>query len=192
MIRSFTSSPLRMLHHRCFSSSTTGVFGKIACIGGGMMAQAMMEPMIEKKLQPAERFMVYDVNIPVLDKIRAQHPTIQIASTVEDCVKDADLVLCAVKPQNMTPEFLGQLAASAPTRPNSIALSVIAGQNIDVFRSQAGFEKVVRSMPNTPATISAGMTVFATTNNLTVEERKKIEQVLSSCGTSVRIELTVP
>lgn len=148
------------------------------------MCQAMITPLIEKKIQPPGRFMVYDVNLPVLDRIRSIHPDIAIAATMPDCVQDADLVLCAVKPQNLTPDFREQLLQT--NNSNAILLSVIAGKSLATLRSDTGFVKVVRSMPNTPATISAGMTVFATTHNLTTSERTQIERVLSGCGETVR------
>jgi len=70
---------------------------------------------------------------------------------------------------------------------NPIALSIIAGKAINVFYD-GGFTKIVRSMPNTPATIGQGMTVWSCTENLTVEERKKIRDILSTCGKSMYVD----
>jgi pyrroline-5-carboxylate reductase len=97
----------------------------------------------------------------------------------------ADLVICCVKPQNLTEGFFNE-CLKANLRDDSIFLSVIAGKTIDTFR-QGGFERIVRSMPNTPASIGQGMTVWSCTDNLTTSERKKIKGILSSFGKSVRI-----
>lgn len=164
------------------SSSADGVFHKIACIGSGMIAQAMIIPMIKDKVQPAQKFMIYDVNVSTMHELQEQQ-NVRTASSIRECVQNADLVLCAVKPQNLTAAFFEELAKGA--EPNSILLSVVAGKPMHVY-TRGGFAKIVRSMPNTPATIGQGMTVWSATENLTVEEREKIRKVLSSCGKSVR------
>lgn len=148
-----------------------------------MMAQAVMEPMIVSQLQPPAGFTVYDVNDSTLQSLHDKYG-VNTADSIPECLDNADLVLCAVKPQNLTPRFYAELQ-KCDTRQNSILLSVIAGKAMSCFE-QGGFTKIVRSMPNTPATIGQGMTVWSCTPNLTTEERKKIRQVLSSCGKSVR------
>jgi len=160
-----------------------GVFDKIACIGTGKMAQAVIEPMIKKGVQPASKFMVYDVSDKTMDAVQ-ERLGVQTSGSLKEVVDDADLVICAVKPQNLNPAFFGEIR-KGNLRDDSIFLSVIAGKRMEVF-DQAGFNKIVRSMPNTPAMIGQGMTVWSCTPNLTQDERKKIRQVLSSCGKSVR------
>ena len=63
-------------------------------------------------------------------------------------------------------------------------LDLLSPDSIKTFYD-GGFTKIVRSMPNTPATIGQGMTVWSATDNLTVDEREKIRTVLDSCGKSV-------
>jgi len=162
-----------------------GVFDKISFIGSGMMAQAVMEPLITNKLQPANQIMVFDVNFSTMQKLEAQHG-VQCAESIKELVDDSDLIICAVKPQNLTGSFFQEIQKGIEVSSKEpIFLSVIAGKGMSVFE-QGGLTKIVRSMPNTPATIGQGMTVWSATPNLTVEERKKIKQVLSSCGKSVR------
>ena len=147
------------------------------------MAQAVIEPMISKRIQPADKFVVYDVSDQTVNDVKGRLG-VQSCGSLKEVVNDADLVLCAVKPQNLTSAFFQEIR-KGDIRDDSIFLSVIAGKSMDVF-GQAGFNKVVRSMPNTPAMIGQGMTVWSCTPNLTQDERKKIRQVLSSCGKSVR------
>lgn len=169
---------------RASTGEASPVFSKIACIGTGMMCQAVVQPMIENGLQPAENFTMYDVNWKALESVSEKFPGIQTASSIPQAVEAADLILVAVKPQNLTEHFFAEF----PKRDESIVLSVIAGKTMDVFL-EAGFRKVVRSMPNTPATIGEGMTVWSATNNLDLKERAKIDKILSSCGSSVRAML---
>lgn len=161
------------------------MFTKIACIGTGKMAQAVMEPMIAQGVQSADGFTVYDVSMPAMEAVHTLLK-VQKATSLQTCVQDADLVLCCVKPQNLTDEFFAEIS-KADNADSAILLSVVAGKRMDSFRPVTS--KIVRSMPNTPATIGKGMTVWSCTENLTVEERQKIRQVLSCCGKSVRTYL---
>lgn len=188
LVRWFSSSPDDGDHKKDKSNvSGSAVFDKISFIGCGMIAQAIMEPMISQGIQPASKIMVYDVNVSTMQHLEEEHG-VKSAESMQTLVHDADLIICAVKPQNLTEAFFNEVrkGIEANPRKESIFLSVIAGKGMDVFQNGSGCRKVVRSMPNTPATIGQGMTVWSATPNLNVEERKKIREVLSSCGKSVR------
>lgn len=181
----------RTLPRSCMFSTETkdakdkdvGGFHKIACIGTGKMAQAVLRPMINTGLQPAEKVSVFDVSMHTMEQVH-DDLGVTISENIGECMDGADLVICAVKPQNLTPAFWNE-CLKANLRDDAIFLSVIAGKTIDTFRA-GGFEKIVRSMPNTPAAIGQGMTVWACTENLSAVERKKIKNILSSFGKSVR------
>lgn len=167
------------------TNNAEGVFDKIAFIGSGMMAQAVVEPMIQQRIQPAQKIMVFDVNFSTMQELSDEHGVL-CAESMEELVDDSDLIVCAVKPQNLTDAFFAEIRKGTQrSTKDPIFLSIIAGKAMDVFQQGSGCSKIVRSMPNTPATIGQGMTVWSATANLTVEERKKIRQVLSSCGKSV-------
>jgi NADP oxidoreductase coenzyme F420-dependent len=163
-------------------SSSGTFFNRIAMVGAGKMAQAFMEPMISKGVQPADKLFVYDVSIQALDDTK-KRLGVQTTDTLREVVDGADLVILAVKPQNLTDSFFSELRKGTPND-NAIVLSIIAGKTMSEF-SQTGLTKIVRSMPNTPAMIGQGMTVWSCTPNLTKIERQKIRDVLSSCGQSV-------
>ena len=148
------------------------------------MAQAILHPLITQGVQPAQQFVVFDASPKTMQRMNETYG-VHTANSIPECIADADLVLCAVKPQNLTDQFFAECRKGAPSE-NSIFLSVIAGKPCDIFQ-KGGFTKIVRSMPNTPATIGQGMTVWSCTPNLTADERKKIRTILSSTGKSVRI-----
>jgi pyrroline-5-carboxylate reductase len=167
------------------NKNKNGVFEKIAMIGAGKMGQAIMEPMIHKNVQPADRIVIYDVSIPTMQEVQ-KALGVTTADSLASAVQDADLVVLGVKPQNLTPAFFAELNRGNP-KTDAICLSIIAGKPSTVFE-QSGMEKIVRSMPNTPATIGQGMTVWSCTPNFNIEERKKIMQVLSCCGKSMYVD----
>mmetsp|Transcript_19715 Transcript_19715/g.32701 ORF Transcript_19715/g.32701 Transcript_19715/m.32701 type:complete len:357 (+) Transcript_19715:203-1273(+) len=182
-----SSSLLWSNNYRYLSSDATpnagGVFGKIAFIGCGKMAQALIDPVIATGLQPASQIMIYDVSVSSMKAVQKKHPDLMLAQNMQQLVKDADMVVCAVKPQNLGPKFFGSMSPS----PNTTLLSVIAGKPMDVF-TDGGFTKVARSMPNTPAQIGKGMTVWCCTDNIESDERDKITQILCSFGKQVYVD----
>ena len=157
------------------------MYKKVGFIGAGKMAQALIHPMIESGLQPAGQISVFDVSTAVTQFVENEYEGIHMANSPQEVVEGADLVVCAVKPQNLGEEFFGQLSAS----PDTTLLSIIAGKPMSTFLD-GGFAKVARSMPNTPAQIGKGMTVWCCTNNIPTPEREKIQKVLGSFGKQVR------
>jgi pyrroline-5-carboxylate reductase len=179
----YYQQPLRFFSNTPVSNA--GVFDKIAMIGSGKMAQAIMEPMIQKNVQPADQIVIYDVSLQCMQEVHKQLG-VTTAESLASAIEGADLVVLAVKPQNLTPAFFAELNRGN-RKDDAICLSIIAGKPSSVFE-QSGMDKIVRSMPNTPATIGQGMTVWSCTPNLTTDERKKIMQVLSSCGKSMYVD----
>lgn len=174
--------------NRCLSAAATpsgGIYDKIAFCGAGKMAQAMLAPLITTGLQPAHKISIYDVSNSTMDNLASKYEGLETANSLSDLVQDADLLICAVKPQNLDEAFFAQVA---PT-PNDTTtlLSVVAGKPTKAFLD-GGFNKVARSMPNTPAQIGRGMTVWTSTPNITAEERTKIKKILSSFGKSIFVD----
>jgi pyrroline-5-carboxylate reductase len=88
-------------------------------------------------------------------------------------------VLFAVKPQNTTSLFK-KLHGRVPK--DAVILSIIAGVPVEDYVEGLGHRKVVRSMPNTPATVRQGMTVWCCTSELCAEERDSVGRLLGTMG----------
>lgn len=116
------------------------VFQKMACIGTGKMATALMEPLVKTGLQRAENMFVYDVFPSAMQKV-SDRLGVQMAGSLPELVQDADLVICAVKPQNLTADFFRELRKGTPHE-DAILLSVVAGKSIHVFSHEGDFRKL--------------------------------------------------
>jgi NADP oxidoreductase coenzyme F420-dependent len=162
------------------------VFERIALIGTGKMAHAILKPLIGQNIQPAQQICVYDVSTAAMERIVDEYPGIVTSQNIPEALHMADLVLLCLKPQNLTTSFFDQICLSHPTK-DAILLSIIAGKPISFFidGSRNHFTKIVRSMPNTPAMIGQGMTVWSATTNLCTLERNKIKKILSGFGKAV-------
>ncbi|CAJ1958998.1 unnamed protein product [Cylindrotheca closterium] len=170
---------------RWLSSSADSLADKIAFIGTGKMAQAMLRPLINKGYQPQEKIAIYDVHTPSIKAMKKEFEDIQTAETIAELVEDADIIVCAVKPQNINDKFWSQFPEKM--RDDATFVSILAGIPIREFEP-SGIKKIVRAMPNTPAQIGQGMTVWSCTPNLTVGERESVRKVLNTFGKSIYVD----
>jgi len=137
----------------------SGGVAKFAFVGAGAMAEAMIAPLQTKPILgsvPEIRF--FDGSKAVADRMAHAHPGATRALTLGDCVEDADVIVLCTKPQNCDAVFkdLRPLVAAR----NPVLLSILAGVPMARFVGGLGLPKIVRSMPNTPGQIGAGVTVW--------------------------------
>ena len=158
---------------------------RIAFIGGGHMSSALVGGLRARGTSPQD--------ITVADPVAAQRERLQfdfgVRVTADNAaaVRDADLVVLAVKPQQMAEAARG-IAAELSRRPRTV-VSVAAGIRLGNLRAWLGAGvPVVRTMPNRPALIGAGITAAYADADVGPAERAAVEQVLSAAGALVWLE----
>jgi pyrroline-5-carboxylate reductase len=95
------------------------------------------------------------------------------------------IVVLSIKPQVLSrvlPELKGQL------RPEQLILSIIAGGRIGTIAEGTAHAAIVRAMPNTPAQIGAGMTVWTATSSVTKTQREQASAIFQSLGKEIFVE----
>ena len=150
----------------------------ISFIGGGNMAQALIGGLIARGL-PATRITVSD---PV-EQVRELLDEKGIQTTNDNiaAVKDADIVLFAVKPQvlaKVLKPLQGLLA-------NKLIISIVAGAEIATIADLIGTERIVRVMPNTPALVQTGAHGLFAYDAVSAQDRDLASQVLASTGLTI-------
>ena len=152
---------------------------KVAFLGGGNMAQAMLGGMIKQGFNPAD-FVLSDLLPANRERIHAQWGVQVTPQLNSEQVQSAQMLILAVKPQQST-----EALRSLPKLPaHMLVLSILAGVTSSWIAKQLGISEhqVVRAMPNTPALIQKGVTgVYATL--LSVEQKKQVQDILQSIGT---------
>lgn len=103
----------------------------------------------------------------------------------EDCIKQSDLVIFAVKPQDAT-VLLEHISPLIDTQ--QVFLSIMAGVKISTISESLGAEKVIRAMPNLPAQIGMGMTAFTSSDAVTRIELVMVQNLLNTTGKTVYVE----
>ena len=147
----------------------------IGFIGGGNMAQALIGGLISRGL-PATRITVSDP----LEKIRQSLQEKDVCVTDDNAVaiKDADIVVLAVKPQVLAAllkSLHGQFS-------DKLIISIVAGAEIQTIADLTGTERIVRVMPNTPALVQTGAHGIFATDAVDAKDRELASQVLAATG----------
>jgi pyrroline-5-carboxylate reductase len=155
---------------------------KIAFIGGGNMASAIIGGLIRQGVQPTQ-ILVIEPLAQQRDKLKAELG-IDACSTPDNVLAEANLVVWAVKPQ-MFKE--AAQATRAHTRA-ALHLSVAAGIRSDSIAQWLETQRVVRSMPNTPALIGKGITALYPRTAVTQADRASVERVISTTGEHVWLD----
>lgn len=174
------------------TSSSSDLFDKITFIGTGKMSQAMLSPLLKNGLQSPSSITAYDVSDAALAKVEELYPGVQTANSIPEAISDSELIVYGVKPQNCEKVHAeirrAKLEGIGNVRDDVMILSVVAGTPIQNFIYGSGVDRVARSMPNTPAQIGAGVTVWSCTENINKCERKKIKKALDSFGKTVFVD----
>ncbi len=157
---------------------------KIAVIGCGNMAGAMIGALLRKGELTPVQITASDPFQEQLDII-SQKYSVGVTDNNPDAVKSADIVILSVKPQ-VLPGVFEELKGKIPS--GSLVFSIVAGMPITKIKKGLAHKAVIRSMPNTPAQISAGMTVWTASEAVTEEQRTDAIVILEAMGTELYVE----
>lgn len=156
----------------------------VAFIGGGAMAEAMIKGLLGKKLIDPANIVVSEPrserNAELSGKYGIHTRTDNLAA-----VDGAGVVVLSVKPQ-ILPDVLTTLKGRIPKQ--ALVLSIVAGAKIAALTSGLSHAAVVRSMPNTPAQVGQGMTVWSTTSETTSQQRDQAREILGALGVETYVE----
>ena len=157
---------------------------KIAFIGSGVMGEAMIKAMLNKELVTADCISASD---PWQERVEYIHKEYGVHSTASntDAVRDAGIVILSIKPQSLPKvgeELHGRLDKDA------LVLSIIAGAPVNTLRTKLFHDRVVRAMPNTPAQVGKGMTVWHATPQVSPDQLRQTVTILEAFGEQLQVE----
>lgn len=152
---------------------------KIGFIGCGNMASAIIKGILGQGELSGENVIASDRTGKGTKKMQ-QEFGIQVTKSNAEVAAFADVVFLAVKPQFLE-EVLTEIAPSV--KENQLYISIAPGKTLAWLEEHLGKgTKIVRTMPNTPAMVGAGMTAMCVNSYVTEEESKLAQKLLNSCG----------
>jgi len=151
---------------------------RIAVIGAGIMGEAMIGGLLRQELVAPDQIVATGPREERRAELAERYGIRAIADNAE-AAHWAQVAVFAVKPQTL-PKLLPDLRGAL--RPGELVISIVAGAPIRHFVELLDHPAVVRSMPNTPAQIGEGMTVWTAAEAVDEQQRGWARTILGSLG----------
>jgi pyrroline-5-carboxylate reductase len=155
---------------------------KIAFVGGGAMAEAMIRCLLAKKVSAPRSMVVSDIS-PVRRELLGREYGVRTLSDNKEAAKDTDLIILAVKPQNLH-EVMDDIKGLGREQ---LVLSIVAGATVSRLCQGLDHSSVVRAIPNMPAQIGEGMTVWTATTETRARHKKLAQIVVGALGKEIYV-----
>jgi len=157
---------------------------RVGIAGTGVMAESMLAGLLRQGLVMPEQV---TCSHPRPDRRAALQSTYGVQVTADNAAaaRGADVVLLAVKPQ-VLPEVMPELRSALT--PAQLVVSVVAGASTHALGDGLGHPAIVRAMPNTPAQIGQGVTVWFATESVTAEGKARTRGMLSALGREFEVQ----
>ena len=156
----------------------------VSFIGAGAMAEAMIAGALKGGLLAPEQVYVSHPRAARRDELHGRHGVRVSASNVQ-AAGEGELVVLTVKPQVLR-GLLAELRGGL--KPEQMALSVVAGASINAVATGLLHSAIARAMPNTPAQIGQGMTVWTATPQVGQQQREHVQALLGALGRELWVD----
>ena len=154
---------------------------KICIIGGGNMGEALASGIISSGLAEAEDITIHDIEKERLAYFRDKYH-VCVSADIAGAIETSDIVILAVKPQNME-TVLKDMADAIADR---LVISIAAGITLGFIEERLGGKtRAIRVMPNTPALIGEGAAAIAGGKNATDGDIATARRIFDSVGLTV-------
>ncbi|MEE2638606.1 MAG: pyrroline-5-carboxylate reductase [Acidobacteriota bacterium] len=150
----------------------------VSFIGAGAMGEAMIGGLLRHDLVEPGSITASDLHQTRLAEVQQ---LFQVRTTRDNrvAVRKAKVVVLSVKPQVMSAVYADLQGA---IRPTALVVSIVAGARIASIASGLGHRSIVRTMPNTPAQVGEGMTVWTATDAVSAIQREQAGALLGALG----------
>jgi pyrroline-5-carboxylate reductase len=156
---------------------------KIAFVGGGNMARAIIGGLIAKGIRASD-ITVVEIDGAARLKLVAEFGVASVEAPGAE-IGDAAVLVMAVKPQHMA----AAASAAAERIADPLVVSIAAGiRLVDLSRWLGGRRRLVRAMPNTPALVHAGITGLYADESVGADDRQAAEDLLATVGSTLWFE----
>jgi pyrroline-5-carboxylate reductase len=157
---------------------------QIVFIGPGVMAEAMVGGLVERAgVSPGQ----IRLSGPRAARLEELENRFKVTTTTDNhsAVQGAGIVVISVKPQSLRPA-LEKVRGAVPK--NALVLSIVAGAPLAQLGTLLDHEAIVRAMPNTPAQVGEGISVWAATGTVSDEQREHARLMLAALGQEIYVE----
>jgi len=151
---------------------------RVAIVGAGVMAEAMITGLLADRAVVADHLAASHPRRDRRENLAERHGITVVAKNA-DALRDADIVVLAVKPQ-MLARVMRDVGPALTE--SQVVLSIVAGATLRTLTAGLDHPAVVRAMPNTPSQIRRGIAVWAASSACTSAQRELARRVLRAIG----------
>jgi len=155
---------------------------RITFIGGGAMGEAMVKCLLTKKVAAPQDMVVSDIS-PVRRELLSREYGVSTLGDNRRAVANAGLIILAVKPQNL-PQVMEEIKTPSPEQ---LVLSIVAGATLSSLCQGLNHSSIIRAMPNMPAQIGEGMTIWTATAETEQKQKELARTVLGALGKEIYV-----
>ncbi|MDZ7959245.1 MAG: pyrroline-5-carboxylate reductase [Aulosira sp. DedQUE10] len=162
---------------------------KFGLIGGGVMGEALLSRLIAREIYQPSEVIVSEPQPSRQNFLKQQY---DVAVTIDNRLvleQSREVVLLAVKPQVLSAiaQELAEMIEMTITEHSPLVISILAG--VPLSQLEAAFPRlpVIRAMPNTPATVGAGITAFCSGAYTNAKHHQIAQQIFAAVGEVVEV-----
>lgn len=148
------------------------------------MGKTFAQSFLNAKILRKENIHILDkdpLKIDLLSRFQLGH----IHGQAGEYIRDMELIILAVKPQD-THKLYDQIRPFVHR--DQMVLTIMAGVSMKTIQDELKIERVVRAMPNLPAQIGVGMTVFAASEEVPEKQVRHIHELLDTTGKAIQVD----
>jgi pyrroline-5-carboxylate reductase len=160
-------------------------FPTITIIGGGVMGEAILSGILRNKVTNPQDISVADAISERCKELQDKYGINASTDNLKVIEKNCDLLILSVKPQQLDGVYK-DLKGKIPSE--GLVLSIIAGTSVDLIANGLNHKSIVRAMPNTPAQIGEGITVWYPNKAVKAEQIALACKVLGALGQEVQVK----
>jgi pyrroline-5-carboxylate reductase len=158
---------------------------RLSFIGCGVMAEAIIAGLLGKNLVKPEQVVGSHPREERREELAGKYG-IRLVEHNRDAVEaTSSIVVLTVKPQRLS-VVLRDLKEAV--KPDHLVISIVAGTRIETIADALQHRAIVRAMPNTPAQIGEGMTVWTATAEVTEAQQAQIHAIFGALGREMHVE----
>ncbi len=157
---------------------------KILIIGGGNMGLTFAKSFLHSHIVTHDKMLILEKSPVKAEELKK----LNIGTVYGEpgpYIKEADLIIFAVKPQDCVTLFKGLKPFMDDQQ---VILSIMAGVKIETISNALNTKKVIRAMPNLPAQVGVGMTAFTSSEAVTRIELVMVQNLLNATGKTIYVE----
>jgi pyrroline-5-carboxylate reductase len=157
---------------------------KILIVGGGNMGLTYAKSLLNAHIVTKESMMILEKSNEKAEKIKDLNVG-TVFGEPDAYIKEADLIILAVKPQDS--EILFSKIKGFIDH-QQVVLSIMAGIPMAKISAALDCQKIIRAMPNLPAQVGSGMTVYTSSVEVTRIELVMVQNILNSTGKTIYVD----